>query len=403
VLAGLYPAWFISNFSSAASLKAKHTVAGSDISMVRRGLVVFQFTISVFIIFSTIVVYRQLQYFHRKDIGFDREQLVAVKIYGDMRDNLATLKNDMAHNPDIKRFSFVSVLPGERFSTQPFLQVSDQRQADKGSVRIMWADENLLPTLEIQLKEGRNFQTQFPDIKTNEFLLNESAVKVFGFKDPIGKQYVADRDTGIVVGVVKDFNFASLHSGIDPLAIQYQPYRINYLIIKAAEDELTQVIGFMESRIKVLAPSSVFTYSFIDEQLNRLYESENRMSQIFKGFAAFAILISCLGLFGLSAYAARIRTKEIGIRKVLGASVSSVVLLLSKDFVRLVLIGIVIALPVSWWAISKWLEGFAYRIEIKPLMFLLSGTFAVIVALLTVCFQGMKAAIVNPVKSLKSE
>jgi putative ABC transport system permease protein len=354
-------------------------------------------------IFCTIVVYRQLQFFHRKDIGFDKEQVIAVKMYGGMFDNMSALSDNISRNPAIRQVSFVSVLPGERFPTQPLLQVGNAREADKGSIRVMWADEKLLPTLNIHLKEGRNFSNQFPDVKKNEFLLNESTVKVFGLIDPIGKQFVFDRDTGTVVGIVQDFNFASLHSGIDPLVIQYQPYRVNYLLAKVSGGNIPSVISSLESSVKQIAPSAVFNYSFVDEQMNRLYESENRMSQIFKGFAAFAILISCLGLLGLSAYAARIRTKEISIRKVLGASVTRVVMLLSKDFVTLVMIAIAIALPLSWWTMSKWLEGFAYKVNIDFLIFLISGAFAIVVALITVGFQGVKAAIVNPVKSLKTE
>ena len=402
VLAGMYPAWFISNFNSATSFKPKAT-PGVGVNVVRKGLIVFQFAISVFMIFSTLVVYRQLQFFHSKDVGFDREQLIAVKMYAGMYNNLQALTNEMKRNSDIKQFSFVSVLPGERFAARPFLPLSDKSQTDEGSTRIMWSDENLLATLQIQLKEGRNFFRQWPGIKTNEFLLNESAVNVFGLKDPIGKQFTSDMDTGVVVGIVKDFNFASLHSGVDPLVIQYQPYRVNYMLVKVGEGKIPQTLAYLESGIKALAPSSVFNYSFLDDQMNRLYESENRMSQIFKGFAAFAILISCLGLFGLSAYAARVRTKEIGIRKVLGASIARVVVLLSKDFVALVLLAIVLALPLSGWIMNKWLEGFAYRIEITSAIFLLSGSLVIFVALITVAGQGMKAAGADPVKSLKTE
>jgi putative ABC transport system permease protein len=400
VLAGLYPAWFISNVNSIASLKAAPAAPGSSVSLVRKGLVVFQFAISVFMIFSTVVVYRQLKYFHDKDIGFDKEQLVAVKMAGEIRDNFPALINELKVNPNVRILSTVSVLPGERFSTQPFMRVGEK---EGSSTRIMWADENFLAALQIKLKEGRNFFYQLPEIKTNEFLLNEAAVKLLDLKDPVGKQFICDRDTGIVVGIVNDFNFASLHSGIDPLVIQYQPYRTNYLLVKIEGGHTPRTLDYIASRLKAIAPSAVFSYSFLDEQMNRLYASENRMSQVFLVFAAFAILISCLGLFGLSAYTAKIRTKEVGIRKVLGATVASVTLLISKDFVKLVAIAIAIAWPAAWWVMNSWLEGFAYRITISPLIFLMSGLFAIVVALLTVGSQGMKAALVNPVKSLKTE
>lgn len=274
LLAGLYPAWFISNFNPATSFKSKADSSGFGVNAVRKGLIVVQFAISVFMIFSTIVVYLQLQFFHKKDVGFDKEQLVAVKLYGEMYGNLQVLIDDMSRNPDIKKSSVVSVLPGERFPTAPFLQVSANKDADQGSTRIMWSDDGLLPTLQIQLMQGRNFLKQFPEIKTNEFLVNESAVKVFGLKDPIGKEFISDRDTGVVVGIVRDFNFASLHSGIDPLVIQYQPYRVNYLLVKVGAGKIPQTLVYLESKIKSLASSAVFNYSFVDEQLNRLYESE---------------------------------------------------------------------------------------------------------------------------------
>ena len=402
ILAGIYPALFICNFNSSVAFQPK-LASGLGFNTVRKGLIVFQFTISVFMIFSTIMVYRQLQFFHRKDIGFDRSQLVAVKMYGEMRNNLQVLNDDLKRNADVKQLALVSVLPGERFPTSPFKQLSDESDVEQSSTRVMWSDENLLSTLQIRLKEGKNFIKQFPDINKNEFLINESAVKILGLKDPIGKRFVSDRDTGIVVGIVNDFNFASLHSGVDPLVIQYQPYRVNYLLVKVAAGKIPPTLDYMSAKIKAFVPSSVFNYWFVDEQMNRSYDSENRMSQIFKGFAAFAILISCLGLFGLSAYATRVKTKEIGIRKVLGASVARVVVLLSKDFVALVLVAIVIAFPVSAWLMNKWLNSFAYRVDITFSVFLITGFMAVFVALITVVAQGMKAARANPIKSLKTE
>ena len=403
VLAGLYPAWFISRFNSAASLKAKPAAAASHVNVTRKALVVFQFTVSVFMIFSTIVVYRQLRFFHQKELGFDKEQLIAVKLYSDTRSKLNALLSDMTNTASIADFSLVSVLPGERFSTQPFLRAGETNDDDKWSTRIMWSDEKLLGTLHIELKAGRNFFRQSPDIQQNEFLINEATVNAFGLKNPVGSRFICDRDTGIVVGIVRDFNFASLHSPIDPLVIQYQPYRTNYLLVKTKAGQLPQALDFIKATFKALSPSAVFNYTFVDEQLNRLYASENRMSDALKAFAAFAIFISSLGLFALSAYTARVRTKEVGIRKVLGATVSSVVLLLSKDFVKLVAIAIAVALPLAWLAMNTWLEQFAYRIAIHPIIFILSALLAMVVALLTVLYQGIRAAQVNPVKSLKTE
>jgi putative ABC transport system permease protein len=401
LLAGLYPAWFVARFNPVNSLKGKRNTA-SPVNLVRKGLVVFQFVVSVFMIFSTVVIYRQMRLFHNKDLGFDKQQLVAVTMYEPMWQHFGKLIHEMDKNSAIAGYSVASHLPGERFGMHPFKPIGTLDDEEQGC-RVMYGDDKLLPTLRISLAAGRNFFSQFPDIKQTEFIINEAAVKVFQLKDPVGNNFVLDGDTGSIVGVVKDFNFASLHMPIEPMVIQYNPYRANYLLLKVQPGQLPQTLQFMESNIKSLSPSSAFSYTFIDDKLNRLYDAENRMSQVFKVFAAFAIFISCLGLFGLSAYAARLRTKEIGVRKVLGASVPHVTLLLSKDFMVLVLLATLIAWPIAWFTMSRWLDGFAYRVGINGWVFVLSGIFAMLVALLTVSFHAIKAALLNPVNSLKSE
>jgi putative ABC transport system permease protein len=205
------------------------------------------------------------------------------------------------------------------------------------------------------------------------------------------------------VGVVKDFNFASLHSAIEPLVIKYNPYQANYLLVKVQPNQMPQTLRFLESHIRSLSPESTFSHTFIDEKMNRLYEAENQLSRVFKAFAVFVIFISCLGLFGLSAYSTQLRTREVGIRKVLGASVSNVTVLLLKDFMWLVLAGIVLSWPFAWWAMSEWLAGFAFRIPINGWVFTLSGVLSLTGALATVSYQAIKAALLNPVISLKSE
>lgn len=404
LLAGAYPAWFVARFNSISSLKERK-MSGSSAHFVRKALTVFQFSISVFMIFGTIVIFRQLKLFHDKDLGFEKEQVVAVTMYRDMWDSYGTLINKIEKNPAIVSHSILSTLPGERFGNYEFqpLGTDGQKKDDQGSSRAMWADENLVQTLHIQLIEGRNFTKQFPKINQHEFILNEAAAKAFNLKAAMGTKAVLNRDTGIIVGLVKDFNFASLHAKVEPLVIEYNPYDANYLLLKVRAGQVPQALQFMESNVRTLSPSAKFSYAFLDDKLNRLYDAENRMSTVFKTFAGFAIFISCLGLFGLSAYSARVRTKEVGIRKVLGASVSSLVILLSKDFILLVLIAIVIALPVSWYMMSKWLQGFAYHVNIDVFVFALSGVAAILVALTTVSIQAIKTAATNPVKTLKTE
>ncbi|THU40579.1 FtsX-like permease family protein [Niastella caeni] len=401
LLAGCYPAWFVANFNPINSMKGKKDTRFS-LNFVRKGLIIFQFAVSVFMIFSTIIVYQQMRFFHNKNMGFDKEQVVAITMYGSMWQHFSALINNIKKNPAISNFSVVSTLPGDRFSMQPFFP-ANETEDDQPSCRIMWADNRLLPTLKIALKEGRNFVNQFPDIKNKEFILNETTVKAYGLTNAIGKKFILDRDTGEIVGVIKDFNFASLHSAVEPLVIKYDPYRANYLLVKVQPHQMPKTLQFLESNIKSLSPESTFTYTFIDEKMKRLYEAENQLSRVFKVFAVFVIFISCLGLFGLSAYSTQLRTREIGIRKVLGASVSNVTFLLLKDFMVLVLTGIVLSWPFAWWAMTRWLDGFAYRIPIDGWVFTLSGVLSLTGALVTVSYQAIKAALLNPVVSLKTE
>ncbi|WP_440135122.1 ABC transporter permease [Chitinophaga sancti] len=402
LLASAYPAWFVSSFKPVPALKGKRDVA-SPVYTVRKGLIIFQFAISVFMIFSALVMYRQLQLFHHKHLGFDKEQQIAVTMYGNMWEHFGSLMHDLQQNSGIANFTTTSTLPGERFSINNMVPLNAASPVQEFSVRAMWANETLLATLNIPLLAGRNFQSQFPNIQHHEFILNEAAVKNLGMKEPLGQSFILDTDTGTVVGIIKDFNFASLHAPIEPLVIQYKPFRTNYLVVKARPGKAEQTLQFLESKIRALSPNAVFTYTFLDDKLNRLYFSEDRMMQLFRVFSFFAIFVSCLGLFGVSAYASQLRIKEVGIRKVLGASAYNVTMLLSGNFMKLVLIATLLSWPLAWWTMNRWLDSFAYRVHIDVSIFLLSGVLALLVALLTVGGQAMKAAFMNPVKSLKME
>jgi putative ABC transport system permease protein len=403
LLAGLYPAWFVAKFNPVSSLKGTKMPV-SSVNLVRKGLVVFQFVVSVFLIFSTVIIYRQMKLFHNKDLGFDKEQVMAVTMYEDMWKNYRVLTANIRKNPAISGYGTASRLPGERLGSYSFNVLSaKENTTDDGHIREMSSDDKFLTTMHMQLVAGRNFENQFPEIKKKEFILNEAAVKTYGIKDPVGKQVVVDVDTGTVIGVVKDFNFASLHAQVEPLAIQYNPFNSSYLLLKIKENSVPETIAFMQSQVKELSPSSNFSYSFINERLDKLYTSENKMSQVFKVFAALAIFISCLGLFGLSVYTTRMRVKEVGIRKVLGASVPTLAVLLSKDFLKLVLVAVGISLPIAWWFMNQWLNGFAYRVDVNVWVFVVSGFLALLMAAFTVGFQTIRAASVKPVKSLGAE
>jgi putative ABC transport system permease protein len=397
-ISGGYPAWFVANFHLINSLKGKKNTSW-QFNLVRKGLVTFQFVVSVFMIFSTVIIYQQLQYFHTKDVGFDKEQLVAVKMYGGMFEKIGAIMEALKENPAVADFSMVSTLPGDRFSTDMFTSLN---QPDLNiQMRHMWVNASFLQTFDIELKEGDNF-LDLPLTKT-AFILNEKAAQILNLKTTVGSRFISRGDTGEVIGIVKDFHFASLHTEVEPLVIVHKPFWTNYMLINVQGRQLTAAIQSLEKTFQTLTPGSLFSYTFLDDKLNSLYETENRMSAIFQVFAGFAILISCLGLFGLSAYAAQLRTKEVGIRKVLGASIPGVVVLLSQDLLKLVLLAVLFAWPLAYWAASRWLESFAYQIDISWQVFAISGVLAFLISLLTVSYQATKAALMNPVKSLRNE
>ncbi|MGA0560349.1 ABC transporter permease [Larkinella sp. VNQ87] len=400
LLAGLYPAWFIANFDPVYSLKGRKN-ASSSVTFVRKGLIVFQFVVSVFMIFSTLVVYRQMQFFQRKNLGFDQEQLVSVRLYNqEMGEKANTIRNEWLKNSAITDLALISNLPGDRFSNEGVTPLGAQENSS--TMRHLWSDENLLRTLRMSLKEGHDFTAQSLDAPP-KFLLNQEAVKALKLEDPVGKRLIVRGDTGEVVGIVNDFNFASLHSVIEPLIIIQNPRETGHFLLKIKGDQIPDILESARATLTRISPESLFIHTFVDEKLALLYESEQRMSDVLKVFAVFGILISCLGLFGLSSYAAQIRTKEVGIRKVLGATIRGIVVLLSRDFVGLVVLAVGLASPLAWWVMNHWLQAFAYKIDIEWWMFALTGVMSVAVAVLTISFQSIKAALMNPVKSLRSE
>ena len=403
LLAGLYPAFFVSKFNLVSSLKSRKT-SGPRVNIVRNSLIVFQFVISLFMIVGTVIIYSQMNLFHNKDLGFDKEQVLAITMYRDIWENLDALKGKMLENPSIQSFSIATYIPGDRFASAFLIPLGNAQQYSDGfDTRMTLSDEKFLSTLDIPINEGRDFFNQLPNFKNTEFIINEAAAKMFGTGDPVGKRVVVGRDTANIVGVVGDFNFASLHSPIEPLVIQYNPYAGNYLLVKVKKNQLPQTIEYLQNSIESLAPSSAFSYSFVDSRLNELYATENVMGKVFNAFALLSILISCLGLYGLSAYAARIRIKEIGIRKVLGSSNLDIVKILSIDFLKLVWIAILIAGPIAYFAMDRWLQDFAYRVDIKWWMFGLSAVVVLLIAIFTLSYQGIKSANTSPVKSLRTE
>lgn len=408
VVAGSYPAFYLSAFEAIKVMKGNFTNHISA-SGIRRSLVVFQFVLSIILITGIIIIYNQLDYIKNKDLGFDKSQKLIFSFYtGDSQQKMAAFAADLQQLSEVKAVSRSNNYLSQFVGRDHGVYLSGGNAATAIDAQNMDTDEKFVKANGIKIISGRDFRIK----DTLKTLINETLAKRLGLtpEKAVGTRLYSQYLNGPVsyvevIGVMKDFNYNSLHGEVRPFMLFYNgdPSAFSFITVSTASKDYKALLGKIENLWQKNLPGVPFEYSFLDEEVQKQYEAETTLSQIINSFTIMAILISCLGLFGLAAFSAEQRQKEIGIRKVLGASVAGVVGLLSKEFVKLVSISFVIATPVAWWAMNKWLQAFAYKVDITWWMFAIAGIMSIFIALATVSFQAIKAALMNPVKSLKTE
>lgn len=406
VIAGIYPSGILSSFNPAVSLKGNFSQSRKG-NIIRKTLVVFQFTITIALVASILIISEQMHFIKNKSLGFNGHAIIQVDFNGDKNviQNYASIRNELLKSPYILNVSkhgqnVVGGL-GNGWTTTVNLKGEEISTSLYG----MSVDADYFKTYDMKLAAGRFFSKDIPTDTTKALLVNEAAVRTFGWQKPenaIGKPFGKGDETQYVIGVVKDFNFESLHKPVEALRMAYAT-RGSRISLKLDASHINEAIARLKTTWKDLVSSVPLEYNFIEDEIAKQYGNEQKMEGIFYGFSGLSLLIACLGLFGLSTFVVERKTKEIGIRKVLGANVPGIVGLISKDFLKLVLISLLIASPLAWYFMNNWLQDFAYRIRINWWVFIAAGIIAILIALITVSIQSIKAAVANPVKSLRTE